>query len=96
MKTIKIYVGDNPIKPLYEEKLHPISQLEKAKKDLNKSLNEYVIYTNSPYVTEYFNKYGKRKGYAIAVYYNNIQTDTVFIFTGFSKCFEHMIFDNGN
>lgn len=67
MKTIKIYVGNNPKEELFEEKLHPISQIKKAKKELNKLKENYAIHTNTPYVTECFNRYGKEYGYKIMV-----------------------------
>ena len=93
-KWIKIFVGDDPIGAPFEEHLHPRSQIKKAEAALNKEKPNYVIYTNSVYVTEYFNKYGKQKGYKIVAYLNRTKTDLEKVFESFSEPFNKLVFDN--
>ena len=97
MKTIKIYTGDALLGingKLYEEMLHPIRQIEKVKKELESDFEgEKIIFTNSAYVTECFNKLGKAMGANVKMFYNgddfNGEKDKVF--EKFSKPFEELI-----
>ena len=93
IKTIKINVGSNPTSDLYEQKLAPDSQITKVQIDLKENKDEYIIYTNSVYVTEAFNKFGKQQGYEIIMYYDGTEMDKDKLFDKFSKPFEELIFD---
>ena len=90
---IKIFTGSNPKQDLFELKLHPQSQIEKVRMDLKVKKAEYSIYTNSPYVTEAFNKFGKEKGYKILMYFDGEEMDPELIFEKFGKPFHNLIFD---
>lgn len=92
-KMIKIFTGSNPKQDLFELKLHPQSQIEKVRMDLKVKKAEYSIYTNSPYVTEAFNKFGKEKGYKILMYFDGEEMDPELIFEKFGKPFHNLIFD---
>jgi len=70
--VIKIISGDfvpGHNNQLFEEHLHPKSQVEKVKKELeDEATGEKIVWTNSPFVAEAFNSYGKKKGYTIKFY----------------------------
>ena len=93
IKIIKIYTGSNPKQDLYEQKLHPQSQTTKVQMDLKEEKDEYIIYTNSPYVTEAFNKFGKEKDYKIIMHFDGEEMEPTFVFEKFSKPFNQLIFD---
>ena len=93
IKIIKIYTGSNPKQDLYEQKLHPQSQVVKVIMDLKEEKEEYIIYTNSPIITEAFNKFGKRIDYKIIMYFDGEEMEPELIFDKFSKPFEKLIFD---
>lgn len=98
-KVIKIYTGDNLPGingKLYEEMLHPIKQVEKVKIEMSSDFEgEKIIFTNSIYVTECFNKLGKAMGANVKIFYNkddfNGEKDKVF--EKFSKPFEKLVWD---
>lgn len=91
-KIIKIYTGSNPKSDLYEGKLHPENQIIKVRSDLKKEQNEYIVYTNSPFVVEAFNSFGREKDYKIIMFFDEIEMNSKNIFDKFSKVFEKLIF----
>ena len=93
IKIIKIYTGSNPKQDLYEQKLHPQSQVVKVQMDLKEEKDKYIIYTNSPFVAESFNKFGKKKGYKIIMFFDREEMNYELVFSKFSKPFEKLIFD---
>ncbi len=93
MKEIKIFTGNCNIDILYEQGLHPKNQIKKVIEDLKKDTNLHKIYTNSPFVAEAFNKYGKEKDYKIQTYFNNNKIKKEEMFHKFSEPFSKLIFD---
>jgi len=91
MKTIKINIGDTQRK-VYEMGLSPKSQVKKVKINIKKLYMSYNIYTNSPYIVEAFNKFGKEKGYNIICFYDNKKVDLEEVFDNLSKPFEELVF----
>jgi len=89
---IKIYTGNLKRKTFFEDGLHPKYQIEKVKKFLKTKKDLIKIHTNSPFVAEAFNKFGKEKGYNIEFYFNNKKVSADIVFDEFSKPFEQLIF----
>ncbi len=96
MKKIKIYTGDTNIKLLFENGLHPKNQIKKVISYLNSSPDIFSIFSNSAFVVEAFNKFGKVKGYKIDFFFNHKKMNAEKIFLEFSKPFEKLIFEDDN
>jgi len=92
MKKIKIYTGNIQIEKLFEKGLHPISQVEKVKDLLKSFPDDIAIYTNSPFIVEAFNKYGKEGNYVLEFYFENNKLPSEIVFGKFSKVFEGLLF----
>ena len=91
MKTIKIYTGKLE-GVLFEENLHPKEQVIKVQKWLKDAIGDLTISSNSPFVVEGFNKFGKLKGYNLEFYFNGKKVNPEIVFEEFEKPFSDLIF----
>ena len=94
MKKIKIYTGDVEREKLFERGFHPKTQIQKVFDLLNSSPNNLSIWTNSPYIVEAFNTFGKEKNYSLEFYFKNKKVPPVIVFNEFSKPFQKLLFGN--
>ena len=94
MKLIEIYTGDTDVNKIFERGLHPENQIKAVISLLNTNLKiqHFSINTNSPFVAEAFNKFGKQKSYKIKFYFENKEVNSEYCFNKFSKPFENLIF----
>ena len=91
-KIIKIYIGDTKIENLFEGGLHPRNQVKKVINFLETARQNISVLTNSVFVAESFNKFGKEKDYMIECYFENKKISKEEMFNKFSKPFETLIF----
>jgi len=91
-KKIKIYTGDTKIENLFEKGLHPKNQIRMVENFLKTVTCDIKVYTNSPFIAEAFNKFGKEKDYAIECYFEDKKVLPEVMFDKFSKAFEGLVF----
>lgn len=91
-KKIKIFTGDTNLLNLFEKGLHPENQIKLVKDFLKSSPDIFSIITNSPFVAESFNRFGKEKGYKIECYFSDEMVLPEVMFEKFSKPFGTLIF----
>jgi len=92
-KTIKLFSGNEKFAKLYEKGFHPETQVKKVKQHLDTLKTSLSVYTNSPFVSEAFNRFGKEKGFNVLFYYNKMRILADQYFNKMSKPFQALIFD---
>lgn len=92
-KLIEIHTGDG-LSDLFEGCLHPKEQVKEVIAFLKYSPDNLKINSNSIYVVESFNKFGKLKGYKIEFYFNGEKVNPEVVFKEFEKPFTNLIFGN--